>query len=167
MKNARFLPLALALCGATVAAQSVRNSSEAFPIPQAPLQLPVAPLALPMEPPRPAPVPLVSPVAVPTQETVGGSWEIKPTDVRLDKVLERWAKAAGWRVQWDAAKHVELSGPNTFTGAFELAVGQVLGTPGIRMSEYPLEGCIYPNNPPLIRITRMGEQVNECPEEHK
>ena len=94
------------------------------------------------------------------------AWEIKPTDLRLDRVLHRWAEEAGWRVQWDAARHVELAGPNTFRGSFESAVAQVLATPGIRMSEYPLEGCIYPNTPPLVRITRQGEQVSECPQEY-
>ncbi len=94
-------------------------------------------------------------------------WEIRATDVRLDLVLERWAKTAGWRVQWDANRHVELAGPNTFKGAFRDVVGQVLSTPGIKFSEFPLEGCIYPNVPPLIRITRMGDQTSECPEEYK
>ncbi|MDF2461910.1 MAG: hypothetical protein K0Q43_145 [Ramlibacter sp.] len=108
--------------------------------------------------PAPPPVPVAAPVP---------TWEIKATDVRLDRVMDRWAKDAGWRVQWDANRHVELAGPNIFKGSFQEVVAQVLATPGILLSDYPLEGCVYPNTPPMVRITRMGDQVNECPEEYK
>jgi hypothetical protein len=37
-----------------------------------------------------------------------------------------------------------------------------LSSPGIRMSDFPLEACIYANTPPLVRITRQGEQTREC-----
>ena len=36
------------------------------------------------------------------------------------------------------------------------------GSAGIRQSDYPLEACIYANTPPLVRITRQGEQAREC-----
>lgn len=168
------LGLALAVAATCTASlgQSVRASSETFHVPPVPLALPVAPL-LPPTPPAPpveaaaaAVVPLLPAAKVPEPEPEP-SWEIKATDFRLDRVLERWSQQAGWRLQWDAARHVELSGPNVFRGSFESAVAQVLSTPGIRMSEFPLEGCIYPNTPRLMRITRMGDQVNECPVEFK
>ena len=125
----------------------------------------VLPLAAPQERPA-APSAAPEPAAVSAPAPLQ-AWRIEPTDLRLDRVLRRWAEAAGWRIQWDAARHVELAGPNTFRGSFEQAVAQVLSTPGIRLSEYPLEGCIYPNTPPLLRITRQGEQAIECPSEFK
>lgn len=96
----------------------------------------------------------------------GRSWEVRTSDLRIDRTLERWAQAAGWRVQWDALRHVEIGAPTTFRGTFEAAVRALLATPGIRLSEFPLEGCLYPNDPPLLRITRQGEQFHECPREY-
>lgn len=149
----------LATCAGAFAATGIERVNTPF------VDKPLLPLApLPGKAPA-GPVEVQAlPVAVPEPAQ---SWEIRATDVRLDLVLERWAKAAGWRVQWDANRHVELSGPNTFKGAFRDVVGDVLATPGIKFSDYPLEGCIYPNVPPLIRITRMGDQANECPQEYK
>jgi hypothetical protein len=90
-------------------------------------------------------------------------WAVDVQDITLAKSIERWAATAGWRVRWDADKHVLISAPAVYEGAFEDAVAAVLATPGIRRSPYPLEACIYQNTPPLLRITRMGDQVNECP----
>ena len=94
-------------------------------------------------------------------------WEIRATDVRLDLVLERWAKTASRQPDAVFLAWRGRPGPFLFPGAFRDVVGQVLSTPGIKFSEFPLEGCIYPNVPPLIRITRMGDQTSECPEEYK
>ena len=89
-------------------------------------------------------------------------WELKLQDVTLNKAFARWAQEAGYRVRWDARKHVVIGGPETFDLPFEQAVTAALSTPGIQASEYPLDVCFYPNNPPLARITRRGEQDKEC-----
>lgn len=89
-------------------------------------------------------------------------WEVLFSDVTLDKTFERWARAAGYRLKWDAAKNFLVEAHDTFHGDFESAVSNALATPGIRYSDYPLEGCVYPNSPPLMRITRRGDQVREC-----
>lgn len=89
-------------------------------------------------------------------------WELRTEDVRLDKALRRWAKEAGYALRWDADRYVIIGADSTFTGNFESAVEQVLETPGIKNSAYPLEACVYSNEPPLIRITRMGDQTAEC-----
>lgn len=91
-------------------------------------------------------------------------WDVLATDVRLANTFERWAQKAGWRVQWDASKHVQIDAASTFTGTFEDAIKSALMTPGIRLGAYPLEACVYDNTPPLIRITRQGEQTQECPD---
>lgn len=91
-------------------------------------------------------------------------WEVLASDVRLANTFERWAQKAGWKVSWDASKHFLIDGSSIFTGTFEDAIKQVLMTPGIRLGTYPLEACIYGNIPPLIRITRQGEQTQECPD---
>lgn len=90
------------------------------------------------------------------------SWEVRTSDVTLSRTLERWAASAGYRLKWDAARNFLISAPSTFSGDFEEALSQALSTPGVRLSDYPLEACIYPNTPPLARITRQGEQTREC-----
>ncbi|WP_295371204.1 toxin co-regulated pilus biosynthesis Q family protein [uncultured Pseudacidovorax sp.] len=89
-------------------------------------------------------------------------WTVDVRDVYLANTFQRWAKQAGWRVRWDAAKHVMVEAPDTFNGSFEEAVAAQIESPGIANSSYPLEVCIYPNNPPLVRITRKGDQDKEC-----
>lgn len=98
----------------------------------------------------------------PTAKAPAQQWEVLLSDVTLDKTFERWARAAGYRVKWDAAKNFLVEAHDTFHGDFESAVWDALATPGISYSDYPLEGCVYPNSPPLMRITRRGEQVREC-----
>jgi hypothetical protein len=90
-------------------------------------------------------------------------WTVDVQDITLAKTIDRWAARAGWRVRWDAERHVLISAPAVYGGSFEDAVAAVLATPGIRNSQYPIEACVYQNTPPLLRITRMGDQVNECP----
>ncbi|WP_334120459.1 TcpQ domain-containing protein [Limnobacter sp.] len=89
-------------------------------------------------------------------------WELKVEDGRLDKAIRRWAKEAGYTFRWDADRYVLIAAGTTFSGTFEYAVEQVLETPGIKNSEYPLEACVYNNEPPLLRITRLGDQKEEC-----
>lgn len=89
-------------------------------------------------------------------------WELRVEDGRLDKAIRRWAKEAGYTFRWDADRYVLIAAGTTFTGTFENAIEQVLETPGIKNSEYPLEACVYNNEPPLLRITRLGDQKEEC-----
>ena len=84
------------------------------------------------------------------------TWTIQPTDGRLAVTLERWAKQDGMRLVWDAQQHVLLSTSDTFKGTLQEALNRVLTSPAIRLSAYPLEACIYPNEPPVLRITRAG-----------
>lgn len=92
-----------------------------------------------------------------------GRWEILPTDTKLATALERWSRQAGYSFRWDAGRHAQIEGAHTFVGTFESAIKGALDTPGIANSAYPLESCIYPNNPLLLRITRKGEQAKDCP----
>lgn len=90
------------------------------------------------------------------------TWEVRLQDVNFANTFTRWAAESGWRVRWDARKHVLVEAPDRLTGSFEDAVTAVLEGPGIAGSAYPLEVCFYPNQPPLARITRKGEQDKEC-----
>ena len=89
-------------------------------------------------------------------------WEVKSSDVTLARTFERWSAAAGHKLKWDAARNFLIGAPDVYVGSFEGAVQHVLRSPGIRFSDYPLEACVYANTPPLMRITRLGEQVREC-----
>ncbi|MGK5033223.1 TcpQ domain-containing protein [Janthinobacterium sp. MDT1-19] len=99
-------------------------------------------------------------------------WEVRVSDVRLSATFERWAKEASepgsnspsYKVLWDAGKHVLIDATPTYTGTFLDAVEQALSTPAISLSAYPLESCLYPNSPPLLRVTKRGEQTEACPD---
>lgn len=89
------------------------------------------------------------------------TWTILTSDVRLEKTLERWAQQAGYTLIWDADRHVLITAEDSFTGTFEEAMNRVLSSPAIRDSDYPLEAVIYSNNPPVLRITGLGEQTSK------
>lgn len=104
------------------------------------------------------------PVAEATQDVVNlpnPTWTILTSDVRLEKTLERWAQQAGYTLIWDADRHVLITAEDSFTGTFEEALNRVLSSPAIRDSDYPLEAVIYSNNPPVLRITGLGEQTSK------
>lgn len=92
----------------------------------------------------------------------GAVWDIRLQDLNLANTFQRWSVAAGWRVRWDARKNVMIEAPDQLHGSFEDAIRQVLESPGIAYSAYPLEVCFYPNTPPLARVTLKGEQDKEC-----
>lgn len=102
--------------------------------------------------------PATLPIAVPAapQET----WDVQIADVNLFATFDRWGRKAGYRVKWDATRHVLIDAPGEIAGSFEEAVEGVLGSPGVSQSEYPLEVCFYPNK--VARITRRGDQQKEC-----
>jgi len=89
-------------------------------------------------------------------------WEVRTQDITLSHTLERWAAQAGYRLKWDASRNFLIGAPDVYDGGFEDALLAVLASAGIRASDYPLEACIYANTPPLVRITRQGEQAREC-----
>ena len=89
-------------------------------------------------------------------------WSVLVQDITLARTLERWGAQAGVRVKWDAQRNFLIGAPDNVEGTFESALKAVLGSAGIRQSDYPLEACIYANTPPLVRITRQGEQAREC-----
>lgn len=103
----------------------------------------------------PAPVP---PPPAPTQP----AWEVLASDATLAQTLTRWTRAAGMRLHWDAPRTFLVTGPTVLHGDFETALEALLASPGIRHSDLPLEACIYANTPPLVRITRLGEQARLC-----
>lgn len=135
-------------------------------------ELSVAPVKLPIAPADPPPDGVVQPSVQPFIGSMLGSlqapppaiqtWEVQIADVNLSNTFQRWAGLAGYRVKWDANRHILIDAPGEIRGGFEEAMERVLASPGIRNSEYPLEVCFYPNTPPLARITRRGDQVKDC-----
>lgn len=103
---------------------------------------------------------LISDKLVPLQAR---RWQVLTADVTLAKTVERWAKTAGYRLKWDATRNFLIRKPSVFDDIdFEAALGQVLFSSEIQQSEYPLEACVYESAPPLVRVTRLGEQTKEC-----
>ncbi len=89
-------------------------------------------------------------------------WSVLVQDITLARTLERWGAQAGYRVKWDAQRNFLIGASDSVEGTFETALKTLLNSAGIRQSDYPLEACIYANTPPLVRITRQGEQAREC-----
>lgn len=110
----------------------------------------------------PQPQPQPEALTVKTVARVLPKMKVTTADVRIADVLVRWARDSGYQVRWDASKHFLVDSEAVFEGSFETAVTDLLSTPGIRNSDYPLEVCFYPNNPPLARITRLGDQSRDC-----
>ena len=111
--------------------------------------------------PAPA-LPVVPYVAATGVPSASGHWTVLVQDITLARTLERWGAQAGYRVKWDAQRNFLIGAPDSVEGSFEAALKAVLDSAGIRQSDYPLEACIYANTPPLVRITRQGEQAREC-----
>lgn len=133
-------------------------------MPQAALQAkptmtPAAPVLYVEESPREEMLGLVGESSSPAPQV---QWKLDISDQRLDIALSRWAEKAGYALRWDAERYVLIGAPSVFTGSFKQALNQVLQSPGVKYSEYPLEACIYANNPPLVRITKLGDQTQEC-----
>jgi hypothetical protein len=99
---------------------------------------------------------------LPAASPVPSIWEVQTQDITLARTLERWATSAGYKLRWDADRNFLVAATDRYEGTFESAVQAVLNSAGIRQSDYPLEACIYANRPPLVRITRLGEQAREC-----
>jgi len=89
-------------------------------------------------------------------------WNVLVQDITLERTLQRWGAQAGVRLKWDAQRNFLIGAPDSIEGTFETALRTVLDSAGIRQSDYPLEACIYANDPPLVRITRRGEQARDC-----
>lgn len=98
-----------------------------------------------------------APLAPPEQ-----TWEVKLSDVHLANTLNRWAKEGGYRVIWEPRNNYLVEAPNVFKGSFEQAVAALLSTPGIRTGMAPLEACVYPNVPPLLKVSEKDTQEKEC-----
>jgi hypothetical protein len=130
--------------------QVVQLSSDALPTPVRPGV------------PEAEPASLSPPAMVDTPPHAALRWEVRPSDITLARTLERWAMVAGHKLKWDASRNFLIGASDVYLGSFEGALQQVLSSSGIRFSDYPLEACIYTNTPPLVRITRQGEQAREC-----
>ena len=107
-------------------------------------------------------LPVAPYAAVSASDPPSAHWHVLVQDITLARTFERWGAQAGYRVKWDARRNFLIGAPDSVDGTFEAAVKAILGSAGIRQSDYPLEACIYANTPPLVRITRQGEQAREC-----
>jgi hypothetical protein len=116
----------------------------------------------PWHAPGTAPLPVVPYSPPGPSEAATTHWNVLVQDITLARTLERWGAQAGVRVKWDAQRNFLIGAPDSVDGSFETALKTILESAGIRQSDYPLEACIYANTPPLVRITRQGEQTREC-----
>lgn len=99
-----------------------------------------------------------APAAAPAAAVAGQRWQVRIEDIKLENTLKRWAQQANYQLIWDTDREFLIPASDEFIGNFEDALDRLLQSPAIRKSEHPLEAVIYSNNPPLVRITRLGEQ---------
>lgn len=97
-------------------------------------------------------------VAETAAQPQGTRWEVRVEDVTLEATFKRWAKQANYQLLWDSEREVLLPGADVYVGSFEDAVDRALGSPAVRESDHPLHAVIYANNPPLMRVTRLGDK---------
>lgn len=119
-------------------------------------------VAQPWHPAGEAALPVAPYVGNPAGASTLAHWSVLTQDITLARTLERWGAQAGYRVKWDAQRNFLIGAPDSVEGTFETALKAILNSAGIRQSDYPLEACIYANTPPLVRITRQGEQARKC-----
>lgn len=92
-------------------------------------------------------------VAVAPVLAVQPEWLMTAKDKTVRNGIGRWAKLAGWNVDWDVAVDFPVPYDVTFKGDFETAVQQVMTS--LAGSDYPVEACAYENK--TVRIVRFGE----------
>ena len=119
-------------------------------------------VAQPWHTPSETALPVVPYTGAVAADPLAAHWSVRVQDITLARTLERWGAQAGYRVKWDAQRNFLIGAPDSVEGSFETALKAILNSAGIRQSDYPLEACIYANTPPLVRITRQGEQTREC-----
>lgn len=118
----------------------------------------VVPAAAPTQAAVAVPVMAPAPAAAPAAAVAGQRWQVRIEDIKLENTLKRWAQQANYQLIWDTDREFLIPASDEFVGNFEDALDRLLQSPAIRKSEHPLEAVIYSNNPPLVRITRLGEQ---------
>ncbi|PPC84785.1 MAG: hypothetical protein CTY35_00245 [Methylotenera sp.] len=85
--------------------------------------------------------------------SVQPEWLMTPKDRTVRNGMARWAKTAGWNLDWDVAVDFPIPYDVSFKGDFETAVQEVMGS--LMGSDYPVEACTYENK--TVRIVRFGE----------
>lgn len=118
--------------------------------------------SIPVITPTPIKLAPVTPITAEKSIPAPIVWEIKLQDITLAQTLQRWSQKAGWKLIWDVDKHLLIDSPHQLEGSFEEAVGLLLSTPSLAAAGIPLEVCFYPNTPPLARVTKKGQQDQEC-----
>ncbi len=80
-------------------------------------------------------------------------WTISKSDIELRTALARWAKTAGWQLDWQVQGKFPIDFDWQVQGAFKDAVNHVLKAS--QQSEIPLSATMFTNNH-VLRITSTG-----------
>lgn len=88
-------------------------------------------------------------------QAVAMRWQVRTSDVTLRQSLMRWARDAGWQVSWEIPYDYPVQLEGSFTGNFEDAVDQFMGS--LRYSDYPALACMYEANH-VVRVLHYGDK---------
>jgi hypothetical protein len=88
----------------------------------------------------------------PASETAQSTWAVRLEDKTLRRAMERWGRAGGYQVAWEASVDFPVKLEATFTGGFEDAVKAVMRS--LRDTQTPMEALIYDNK--VVRVVPAG-----------
>ena len=85
------------------------------------------------------------------------AFEVKPTDVNLRGVLDRWSRASGWLFEaqhWALPRDIPMAGQAAFEGEdFRMAVRWLMRS--TLQTDLPAQACFYSNR--VVRVISMQE----------
>ncbi len=148
--GAAFLAASALFLGVSVHAQGIKQSSEAY------IDRPVLPFA---------PLAKVAVAAPATALAAGGAFEVLSTDRTIREVLQRWARASGWKheqVHWTLLRDFPVEGTasaEAFKGDFRSAVRTLLSS--TEATDLPAQPCFYTNF--IVRVVPRAEVCDRNP----
>ncbi|ANJ76310.1 TcpQ domain-containing protein [Ralstonia insidiosa] len=108
--------------------------------------------------PKAGPTTAQATVAAPTSEKVAPigraqqDFIVRESDENFRKLIDRWAKEAGWHALWDVDRDINITGEHTWTNmGFVDAVRATLHT--TERGDLAVHGCYYANN--WVQVVRL------------
>jgi hypothetical protein len=132
----------------------IRLEEPAGAVAQATQPAPLGP-PLPLAPAASAAAPVAPVVAQGAPGAVASAWRVEIADMNVRRVVERWSRAAGMQVIYEASKDVDVGAAAAFSGTYEHALQQLFAA--IENSGMPLRACLYAN-----AVTRVIPRMQRC-----
>ncbi|MFJ3057603.1 toxin co-regulated pilus biosynthesis Q family protein [Herbaspirillum sp. NPDC087042] len=80
-------------------------------------------------------------------------WQVRRADVSVRRMLQRWAREAGWQLVWDAPRDFPVDTELQLSGRIEQVVSAVVES--LAITDYPVQARINSE----LRIIRIGRYL--------